>query len=195
MRVRRLDAETLERLYAQLRKCREHCHGRKYVQHRTEQPHTCDARCAPHVCTPLSAASLRVIHSILSGALTRAVKWHWIAVNPALAASRPAAPIPDPQPPTLAEAARILTAAWMDLDWGMLVWLAMVIGARRGELCGLRWCHVDLPAGVLTVRQSQGQLAGLRGEKGTKTHQTRRVALDPETVQLLTEHHGRCAIR
>jgi hypothetical protein len=56
------------------------------------QPHTCDARCAPHVCTALSAASVRVVHSILSGALTRAVKWHWIAVNPALAASRPHPP-------------------------------------------------------------------------------------------------------
>jgi integrase len=195
LQVGRLDAETLERLYAQLRKCREHCHGRRYVQHRTAQPHTCDPRCAPHVCTPLSAASVRVVHSILSGALTRAVKWHWIAVNPALAATKPAAPTPDPQPPTVAEAARILTAAWEDLDWGMLVWLAMVIGARRGELCGLRWRHVDLTAGVLTVRQSQGQLAGRQWEKDTKTHQTRRVALDPETIQLLTEHHGRCATR
>jgi integrase len=195
LQVGRLDAETLERLYAQLRKCREHCHGRKYVQHRTTGPHDCDPRCAPHVCTPLSAASVRVVHSILSGALARAVKWRWIAVNPAAAASKPAAPTPDPQPPTLAEAARILTSAWGDPDWGMLVWLAMVIGARRGELCGLRWRHVDLTAGVLTVRQSQGQLAGLQWEKDTKTHQARRVALDPETVALLTEHRDRCAAR
>jgi hypothetical protein len=46
MQVGQLDTETLERLYAQLRKCREHCHGRKYVQHRTARPHTCDALCA-----------------------------------------------------------------------------------------------------------------------------------------------------
>jgi integrase len=74
MQVGRLDAETLERLYAQLRKCREHCHGRKYKEHRTDRTHTCDTRCGPHVCTPLSAASVRVIHSILSGALARAVR-------------------------------------------------------------------------------------------------------------------------
>jgi integrase len=136
-----------------------------------------------------------VIHSVLSGALTRAVKWRWIAVKPALAAGKPAAPTPGPQAPNLTEAARILTAAWADLDWGMLVRLAMVIGARRGELCGLRWRHVDLVAGVLTVRQSQGQLAGRQWEKDTRTHQTRRVALDPETVQLLAEHRDRCAAR
>jgi hypothetical protein len=38
-------------------------------------------------------------------------------------------------------------------------------------------------------------LAGRQWEKDTKTHQTRRVVLDPETVQLLTEHYGRCAAR
>jgi hypothetical protein len=30
---------------------------------------------------------------------------------------------------------------------------------------------------------------------GSACHQTRRVALDPETVELLTEHYGRCAVR
>ncbi|HEV7826181.1 MAG TPA: hypothetical protein VGP02_14875 [Mycobacteriales bacterium] len=59
----------------------------------------------------------------------------------------------------------------------------MMIGARRGELCGLRWRHVDLTASVLTVRQSQGQLAGKQWEMDTRTHQTRRVALDPECVE------------
>jgi hypothetical protein len=35
MQVARVDAELLETLYARLRKCREHCDGRRYVQHRT----------------------------------------------------------------------------------------------------------------------------------------------------------------
>ena len=26
-----------------------------------------------------------------------------------------------------------------DLPWGVLIWLAMTTGARRGELCALRW--------------------------------------------------------
>jgi hypothetical protein len=47
MQVGRLDAETIERPYAELRKCREHCHGRKHTEHRTDQPHTCDGRCGP----------------------------------------------------------------------------------------------------------------------------------------------------
>ena len=47
MQVARLDAELLETFYAQLRKCRDHCGGRRYVQHRTSREHECDSRCRP----------------------------------------------------------------------------------------------------------------------------------------------------
>ncbi|MEQ4204037.1 hypothetical protein [Actinopolymorpha sp. B9G3] len=73
--VGKLDAETIDSLYAQLRRCREHCHGRKYVEHRTSGRHQCAERCRPHTCTPLSAGSIRVVHSTLSGSLKRAVRW------------------------------------------------------------------------------------------------------------------------
>ncbi|MCU1653712.1 MAG: integrase, partial [Pseudonocardia sp.] len=32
----------------------------------------CDRACGPHICEPLSAGSIRVIHAILSGAFMRA---------------------------------------------------------------------------------------------------------------------------
>lgn len=68
----------------------------------------------------------------------------------------------------------------------------MVTGFRRGELCAIRWRHVDLDAGVLTVERSIGQRSGRTWEKDTKTHQHRRIALDPETVSLLGDHRARC---
>jgi Phage integrase, N-terminal SAM-like domain len=42
LQVARVRAETVENLYAQLRRCRDHCKGRKFVQHRTEGEHACD---------------------------------------------------------------------------------------------------------------------------------------------------------
>ena len=59
---------------------------------------------------------------------------------------------------------------------------------RRGEMCGLRWSRVDLAGAVLTLRRSIAQHGGQVWEKDTKPHQQRRVALDPETVVVLTEH-------
>jgi DNA-binding transcriptional regulator YhcF (GntR family) len=77
----------------------------------------------------------------------------------------------------------------------MLVWLTMVTGFRRGELCAIRWRHVDLEAGVLTVERSIGQRSGRTWEKDTKTHQHRRIALDPQTIALLGEHRRRYEAR
>ncbi len=136
--------------------------------------------------------SIRVVHAILSGALTRAVRWGWIAVNPLDQVEPPATPSANPRPATSAEAAKIVTAAWDDPDWGTLVWLAMMTGARRGELSGLRWPGIDLDSGVVTFARSIGQIAGDMWENDTKTHQTRRVTLDSETVEVLREHRRRC---
>ena len=195
VQVGRLDAETIDSLYALLRRCKEHCHGRKFIEHRTDRPHDCDARCVPHVCRPLSAGSIRVIHSILSGALTRALRWNWISVSPLGHAEPPPVPKPDPQPPSAADAARIVNEAWKDPDWGTLVWLAMVTGARRGEMSALRWSHIDFDAALATLHRSIGQYGGQMWEKDTKTHQRRRVTLDPDTLELLLEHRQRCEKR
>lgn len=97
----------------------------------------------------------------------------------------------DPTPPTVEQAARISAAAWKDPDWGVLVWLAMVAGARRGELCALRWAHVDLDAGVLTIRRSVAQSGTRSWEKDTKTHQRRRITLDQPTIDLLRIYQHR----
>ena len=37
--IGRVKAETIEGLYAQLRRCRDHCRGKKFVQHRTSGEH------------------------------------------------------------------------------------------------------------------------------------------------------------
>jgi integrase len=62
----------------------------------------------------LAASTVRQIHWILSGAFDRAVRWKWIALNPAEQADKPALPHPDPRPPSVAEASRIVTEAWRD---------------------------------------------------------------------------------
>jgi integrase len=195
LKVSALEADTVDSLYAELRHCREHCHGRRTVEHRTQGEHDCDHRCKPHQCRPLAAATIRQIHFLLSGAYHRAVKWRWVSRNPISQAEPPATRSPDPDPPSSTEAAELLREAWKDPDWGALVWLAMTTGARRGELCALRWKHVNLADGTLTLRRSIAQDGTETEEKDTKTHQRRHVTLDPETVNVLTEHRKHCESR
>lgn len=181
----RLDGEILDSFYARLRTCRRYCGGRKYTEHWTARDHKCDKRCRPHECKPLADSSIRQIHNIVSGACKRAVRWRWISVSPMAQTEPPSPGRPDPRPPTPEQAARIANEAWTDLDWGMLVWLAMMTGARRGELCALAWDRIDFDAGVLTIRSSIAQLGTEMWEKHTKTHQQRRIVLDERTLGLL----------
>jgi integrase len=191
VQVGALQASVFDSFYAELRRCRDHCDRRPYIDHRTPQPHDCDGRCRPHECKPLGASTIRQIHFILSGALKRAVRWRWIGASPIAQAEPPASPKPKPRPPTAAETGRILEEAWTDPDWGVVVWLFMVTGMRRGELCALRWPDIDLVAGVISLSRSIGQRNRETWEKDTKDHQHRRIALDPETVRIFAEHRQR----
>jgi integrase len=185
-----------ERLYAELRSCRRRCSGKAFIEHRTLRPHECDDRCAPHVCRPLAASSIRQCHAVLSSAYSTAVRWGWVAFNPMEAAQKPRLPAPDPNPPTPDEAARIVAAAWeQDSDWGMLVWTLLVTGARRGEVLALRWENLDLATGVLAIRHSVSEQGGTTTIKGTKTHQSRRISLDAATIALLAGHRERLTAR
>jgi len=141
---------------------------------------------------PDDPSTVRQIHAVISGALNSAVRWDWIPNNPASVAKKPRQANPQPKPPTAEQAARIVATAWeQDDDWGMLVWLAVMTGARRGELLALRWPDLHFDAQILEIRRSFTLRSGQAIEKDTKTHQMRRVALDETTLTLLAEHRQR----
>jgi integrase len=216
--IAKITPQVLEEFYAELRRCRQRCSGGEpAVDHRTGNPHECRVvrhrrrpgrpgpephdceksactvvECPPHRCVPMATSSIRQIHWVLSAALAAAVRWEWIRANPADNAKKPKQRRPQPEPPSAADAVRIIEAAWAgDDDWGALVWLVMVTGMRRAEVLALRWADVDLETGMLAIRRNYVR-AGSRGiEKDTKTHQMRRISLDAETVGVLGEHRVR----
>ncbi len=219
-RVGKVSARVLEQFYAELRRCRARCDGRPFIEHRVDGEHECREvrhrrppgrppaggypphdcaeagckvlECRPHECRPLGNATISKIHFMLSGTFAAAVRWEWIDSNPAEVARKPRQPAPQPTPPTVEQAARIIDAAWgQDEAWGTLVWLVMVTGMRRAEVLALRWSDVDLAAGYITVRRNYVRAAGRSFEKDTKTHRMRRVSLDPATVEVLQEHRAR----
>ena len=99
VKVGALDARVFDSFQAELRRCRDHCGRKRYVDHRTPHPHECDSRCRMHQCRPLGAATIRQIHFILSGALKRAVRWGWVTTNPIIRAETPPVPKAQPRPP------------------------------------------------------------------------------------------------
>jgi integrase len=71
-------------------------------------------------------------------------------------------------------------------DWDTFVWLTFITGARRGELLGLAWEHLELSSGLLTIRRNLVRQNGKITIKETETHQMRIVSLDLDTVAILT---------
>jgi integrase len=192
--IKRLGARELEALYAELRRCRQRCAGKPFIEHKKTAAHDCtEAECTRHKCDPMASSTVRQIHSIISSALSAAVRWHWIDTNPAKVAKRPEQTRAEPDPPSPADLARLVDKAFeLGDDWGALVWLVMTTGMRRAEVAGLRWSNVDLDAEAVEIRRSYVESYGKGKEKDTKTHQMRRLALDSETVALLRTHQEWC---
>ncbi|MCG8917381.1 tyrosine-type recombinase/integrase [Actinokineospora sp. PR83] len=70
--------------------------------------------------------------------------------------------------------------------------MAMVTGARRGEICAMRWDLLDFDKSVITIRTSVAQKNSKTWEKDTKAHQQRRIALDETTVAILQGYKQHC---
>jgi integrase len=115
------------------------------------------------------------------------VAWGWIGHNPAKQATAPSVGRADVQPPQLEDAARLLSAAMEESpELGLFLRLAVVLGARRGEIISLRWSDIDLDRGEVliagnVVRVPRQALV----HKDTKTHAKRRVAVGAGTVERL----------
>ena len=151
----------------------------------------------------LSARTVRYYtHTVVSRALSDAVKKGQLARNVALAASPPSSKstrsaemrfwMPDEMLTFLGQVA--------DEPLGPLFTLAALTGMRRGEVCGLRWSDVDLdgqPAHI-DVRQ---QLTTTRGGPDGGFHFSepktdkgkRQVELDPILVAVLKARKGQQA--
>jgi integrase len=134
---------------------------------------------------PLSPATVRQVHAVIRRALHQAERWGWINRNPAALASPPRLQRRE-SPPTPADVGHILQAAEAEgVPTALAIRLAALTGARRGEVCGLRWSDIDLDEGSLVIRRSVVELSHKLIVKDPKTHQIRRVALDAATTNLL----------
>jgi integrase len=99
----------------------------------------------------LAPATVLQIHRILSRALKVAMQRGYVARNVATLVDAPSASHDEIEPLTLDEALRILRLAATQRN-GTRWSVALALGLRQGEALGLRWRHVDLDAGTLTIR-------------------------------------------
>jgi integrase len=139
----------------------------------------------------LSRSTIRLVHAVVGRALRDAERWGRVPRNVARLADPPARGGSHADAWTATEVRRFLDHDESERLFAL--WrLAATTGMRRGELAGLTWRALDLDSGRLSVEQ---QLVPTRGgvtfgpPKSSRSRRT--VALDPVTVEALSEHRDR----
>ncbi len=144
----------------------------------------------------LHPLTVRKCHAILSAALRQAVRWGYLDRSPIDRTSPPSSRSREIVPPTIDEVRRLLQLCeTTHADLGSLIYVAVTTGCRRGELCALRWDDVDFEKATLVVARSISDVPGDVSVKDTKTHQARRLALDPSTIKVLLRQRTRAEER
>lgn len=104
---------------------------------------------------------------MLSASPGQAVRWGWLDRNPSERAQPPRLGQASLRVPTSDEVQALLARAQEDSDQsGMLVALALLTGARRRELCGLRW--PDIHGGAIRIRRSVYRAASSGAKRARK---------------------------
>jgi integrase len=136
--------------------------------------------------------TVRHVHTFIGTALHQAERWQLVDRNVARQATPPTVHPAEVVAPSPDEVRRVVEAAEStEPALASLLLLAALTGARRGELCALRWSDVDWDAGTLRIARSVYETAGGGwAEKGTKTHQSRRIGVDEFGLVILRRHRA-----
>lgn len=142
----------------------------------------------------LSAQTIRHVHAILRRALAQAQRWGWVERNVAELAEPPTVRKQPSESATGAQLSELLQAQeCQGTDLGDLIALAIGTGARRGELCGLRWVDVDLDHGQVTIRRAIIDVGHKLSVKEPKSGKARTIPIGPRLVERLKARHTRLA--
>lgn len=141
----------------------------------------------------LSGGTVQRVHVVLRSASAQAVRWEWIWDNPAAHAVRIVAPNREPDPPSVDELVVLLDhLETRDPALHAFVVVAVMTGARRAHLLGLRWRNINFD--LATVSFTAAWIDGPNGPvlTETKTRRHHLVELGSHTAAVLAAHRRRC---
>lgn len=139
----------------------------------------------------LSPATIRRNLTILQSIMKLAVKRRILSENPARAEllDIPKVTAPKIDIFTKQEAAEMLAALETEpLQFQVLIQLAIMTGARRGELVALKFSDFDKASNQVTIQRAAIKLSGEQAQiKPPKDYEIRTVSITPEMIQLVQQ--------
>ncbi len=141
----------------------------------------------------LGPAAVQKVHNVLHRAMTHAVRWQALAVNPVDAVDRPVVPRTEIRSLNAEQATQLLREL-RSRPYGLQLRVALLCGLRLSELLALRWRDIDWAHGRFSVRQALDLQSddGTPRFKETKTHRADRpLSLPTQLLAELREHRSR----
>ena len=129
----------------------------------------------------LSASSIRRHHAIIRKCLDFALKMQLIAVNPALAVELPKVQKFHGKAYTVEQVQQLIDVAKAE-PVHIAIILAAGLGLRRGEVCGLKWSHIDFDKDMVKIDTTRTGITEII-EKGTKNESSNRVLPLPANIK------------
>lgn len=167
-------------------------HVQKFIQEISKELPNTSTRNRDQPTMKLKPATIKRYYVVLQSILSRACKLGVISINPATSSK-----IDLPQQGqaeieifTKEEASKMLSCLNNEpLIYQALIHLAIVTGARKGELIALTWDNIDLKTGTIIIKQSNYKLTGEEIKtKTTKSGKIRSVSIPPYCVSLLKDY-------
>jgi integrase len=135
----------------------------------------------------LAPTTVVYMHRLLKQALGQAVRWELLSRNAADAVDPPKVERGSLTTYDMTQTVELLEAL-RGARLRLPVLLGVMCGLRRGEIVALRWCHIDLAAGKISVMESAEQTASGVRYKPPKSGRSRTVALSAMVISELRRH-------
>lgn len=129
--------------------------------------------------------------AMLSSIFKKGVQWGLINENPCSRAEHPKAEEIDIRVLTEEEIPTLLDAlSNAPPQYSVITQLALLLGARRGEICALRWSDIDFEKGTLSIKRTVQSIPGIGLVLNTpKTRRGKRcLRIGADCVELLQEY-------
>lgn len=129
--------------------------------------------------------------AMLSSIFKKGVQWGLINENPCSRAEHPKAEEIDVRVLTEEEIPTLLDAlSDAPPQYSVITQLALLLGARRGEICALRWSDIDFEKGTLSIKRTVQSIPGIcLVFNAPKTRRGKRcLRIGADCVELLQEY-------
>lgn len=129
-------------------------------------------------------------YKLINVMFNQAIRWEIMDKNPNSKANKPKKEHKEKNFYDVNQVKRLLDVLENEsIKYKLLVVLALDSGARRSELCALRWSDIDLETRMMSITKSLKVFNGIVDEKTTKTESSiRTIKLSESTINLIKEY-------